>query len=194
MSQRGGSVVTYVRWGEKVYSPIIDRGMAACHSSSVKPNHLDSRPMRTMFTALLLPASPGGSVVTYVRWGEKVYSPIIDRGQADVILSFELLEAARWTEYLLLRLRLPSQTERLLIHLQEFGRHALFDGGLPLLLRPSTTPSVPAAAYVPSCANSTPWAERRIFQQGAGAAGDNDGGLLRRQLLLDRRVAGGHGL
>lgn len=42
----------------------------------------------------------GGSVVTYVRWGEKVYSPIIDRGQADVILSFELLEAARWTEYL----------------------------------------------------------------------------------------------
>jgi len=42
----------------------------------------------------------GGSVVTYVRWGDKVYSPIIDRGQADVILSFELLEAARWTEYL----------------------------------------------------------------------------------------------
>ena len=42
----------------------------------------------------------GGSVVTYVRWGEKVYSPIIDKGQADVILSFELLEAARWAEYL----------------------------------------------------------------------------------------------
>ena len=42
----------------------------------------------------------GGSVVTYVRWGEKVYSPIIDKGQADVILSFELLEAARWLEYL----------------------------------------------------------------------------------------------
>ena len=42
----------------------------------------------------------GGSVVTYVRWGEKVYSPIVGKGQADVILSFELLEAARWTEYL----------------------------------------------------------------------------------------------
>jgi len=42
----------------------------------------------------------GGSVVTYVRFGEKVYSPIIDKGQADVIVSFELLEAARWTEYL----------------------------------------------------------------------------------------------
>ena len=42
----------------------------------------------------------GGSVVTYVRFGEKVYSPIIDKGQADYIVSFELLEAARWTEYL----------------------------------------------------------------------------------------------
>lgn len=42
----------------------------------------------------------GGSVVTYVRWGDKVFSPIIDRGQADCILSFELLEAARYTEYL----------------------------------------------------------------------------------------------
>ena len=42
----------------------------------------------------------GGSVVTYVRWGDKVYSPIIDKGQADFILSFELLEAARWTEHL----------------------------------------------------------------------------------------------
>lgn len=42
----------------------------------------------------------GGSVVTYVRWGERVYSPIIDKGQADCILSFELLEAARYTEFL----------------------------------------------------------------------------------------------
>ena len=42
----------------------------------------------------------GGSVVTYVRYGDKVYSPIIDKGEADFILSFELLEAARWTEFL----------------------------------------------------------------------------------------------
>ena len=42
----------------------------------------------------------GGSVVTYVRFGEKVYSPIIDKGEADFIVSFELLEAARWTEFL----------------------------------------------------------------------------------------------
>jgi len=42
----------------------------------------------------------GGSVVTYVRFGDKVYSPVIDKGQADYIVSFELLEGARWTEYL----------------------------------------------------------------------------------------------
>jgi len=38
----------------------------------------------------------GGSVVTYVRVGDEVYSPVIGKGDADVIISFELLEAARW--------------------------------------------------------------------------------------------------
>lgn len=42
----------------------------------------------------------GGSVVTYVKYGEKVASPIICRGEADIILSFEQLEAARWLPYL----------------------------------------------------------------------------------------------
>ena len=42
----------------------------------------------------------GGSVVTYVRFGEKVFSPIIDKGEAEFILSFEMLEAARWAEWL----------------------------------------------------------------------------------------------
>lgn len=42
----------------------------------------------------------GGSVVTYVRYGKKVYSPIIDKGEADFIISFEKLEAARWMSYL----------------------------------------------------------------------------------------------
>ena len=42
----------------------------------------------------------GGSVVTYVRFGDRVCSPVIDRAEADVILSFEQLEAARWLEYL----------------------------------------------------------------------------------------------
>ena len=42
----------------------------------------------------------GGSVVTFVRYGEKVYSPIVDEGQAELIISFELLECSRWLSYL----------------------------------------------------------------------------------------------
>lgn len=55
----------------------------------------------------------GGSVVTYVRYGDKVYSPIIDKGQADFILSFELLEAARWTEYLKPGGRVVTNTQQI---------------------------------------------------------------------------------
>jgi indolepyruvate ferredoxin oxidoreductase beta subunit len=42
----------------------------------------------------------GGSVVTFVRYGDKVYSPLVDKGKADIILSFEKLEALRWLPYL----------------------------------------------------------------------------------------------
>lgn len=42
----------------------------------------------------------GGSVVTYVKYGENVSSPIIDKGEADVILAFERLEALRALPYL----------------------------------------------------------------------------------------------
>lgn len=44
-------------------------------------------------------AQRGGSVVTYARIGEKVYSPLIDLGGADVLIAFELLEAERWLPY-----------------------------------------------------------------------------------------------
>lgn len=42
----------------------------------------------------------GGSVVTYVKCGKKVDSPIVDRGNADMIMAFEQLEAARFLPYL----------------------------------------------------------------------------------------------
>ena len=42
----------------------------------------------------------GGSVTTQIRFGEKVYSPSIDRGEADLIVAFEKLEAARYIELL----------------------------------------------------------------------------------------------
>ncbi|VBB07911.1 pyruvate ferredoxin/flavodoxin oxidoreductase [Lucifera butyrica] len=45
-------------------------------------------------------AQRGGSVVTYVRFAAKVYSPLVEKGQADMILAFEKLEALRWANYL----------------------------------------------------------------------------------------------
>lgn len=45
-------------------------------------------------------AQRGGSVVTYVKYGKKVFSPIVEKASADVILGFEELETARWISYL----------------------------------------------------------------------------------------------
>lgn len=42
----------------------------------------------------------GGAVESHVRWGEKVYSPLIEEGGADFLLAFEMLEAARWPHYM----------------------------------------------------------------------------------------------
>ena len=55
----------------------------------------------------------GGSVVTYVRFGDKVYSPVIDRGEADYIVSFELLEAARYLPYLKRGGRIVVSTQKI---------------------------------------------------------------------------------
>jgi len=45
-------------------------------------------------------AQRGGSVVTYVKYSDKVASPLIEPGRADIMISFELLEAARWIDHL----------------------------------------------------------------------------------------------
>lgn len=45
-------------------------------------------------------AQRGGSVVCMVRWGEKVYSPLIEVAKADFLLAFELLEGLRFLRYL----------------------------------------------------------------------------------------------
>ncbi|NLM11895.1 MAG: indolepyruvate oxidoreductase subunit beta [Clostridiaceae bacterium] len=44
-------------------------------------------------------AQRGGSVITYVKIGENVNSPVIEKGEADILLCFEKLEALRWLEY-----------------------------------------------------------------------------------------------
>ena len=45
-------------------------------------------------------AQRGGSVVTFVRFGEKVYEPVVEPGNADIIISFEKLEALRYAHFL----------------------------------------------------------------------------------------------
>ncbi len=45
-------------------------------------------------------AQRGGSVVTHVRYGSKVYSPIVEEAGADIIIGFEKMEALRWAHYL----------------------------------------------------------------------------------------------
>ena len=55
----------------------------------------------------------GGSVVTYVKYGDKVYSPTIEKGEADIIISFEQLESARWLSYLKKGGHLVTSTQQL---------------------------------------------------------------------------------
>lgn len=57
-------------------------------------------------------AQRGGSVITHVRIGEKVYSPLIPQGDGDVLLSFEKLEALRWLPFL-------SPTGTVIVNTQE---------------------------------------------------------------------------
>ncbi|MBQ7376855.1 MAG: indolepyruvate oxidoreductase subunit beta [Clostridia bacterium] len=45
-------------------------------------------------------AQRGGSVVTFVRYGERVYEPVVEEGEADVIIAFERLEAQRYAHFL----------------------------------------------------------------------------------------------
>ncbi len=66
----------------------------------------------------------GGSVVTYVRFGDKVYSPVIDKGQADFIVSFEKLEAARYLEYL-------KEGGRIVVNTQEIDPMPVITGTVP---------------------------------------------------------------
>lgn len=55
----------------------------------------------------------GGSVVTYVKYGDEVCSPVVTKGEADIIISFEQLEAARWLPYLKKGGHLVTSTQKI---------------------------------------------------------------------------------
>lgn len=59
-------------------------------------------------------AQRGGSVVSHIRYGKKVYSPLIEPGCADFVVSFELLEALRYLPYYSKESKLIINTQRIL--------------------------------------------------------------------------------
>ena len=65
----------------------------------------------------------GGSVVTYVKYGDKVYSPVVEIGEADAIISFESLEAARWLPYL-------KQDGKLIVNTQQIAPMPVVTGAM----------------------------------------------------------------
>ena len=65
----------------------------------------------------------GGSVVTYVKYGEEVYSPIIDKGEADIILAFEMLEAYRAMPFL-------KKGGKLIVNTQEIDPMPVITGAM----------------------------------------------------------------
>lgn len=67
-------------------------------------------------------AQRGGSVVSHVRFGEKIYSPLVTKGEADFLLAFEKLESLRYLEYL-------HQDGRVLINNQEINPMTVFTVG-----------------------------------------------------------------
>lgn len=65
----------------------------------------------------------GGSVVTYVKYGDEVFSPIIDKGEADIILAFEMLEAYRAMPFL-------KKGGKLIVNTQEIDPMPVITGAM----------------------------------------------------------------
>ncbi|MBI5102121.1 MAG: indolepyruvate oxidoreductase subunit beta [Nitrospirae bacterium] len=59
-------------------------------------------------------AQRGGSVISHIRFGKKVYSPLIEPGAADIVVSFELLEALRYLPYMNKNTKVIVNTQRIL--------------------------------------------------------------------------------
>lgn len=96
----------------------------------------------------------GGSVITYVRFGEKVCSPIIEKGEADIILSFELLEAARYLPYLKKGGKLIVNTQKIDPMSVVIGAATYPDGVLEMLQSKADTVAVDALSLATSAGSS----------------------------------------
>ncbi len=88
-------------------------------------------------------AQRGGSVVTHVRFGEKVYAPTIDEAGADIIIAFEKLEAYRWIGKL-------KKDGKMFVNTQEIAPMPVITGKMkyPKDIEASIKQSVPEAVFV----------------------------------------------
>ena len=88
-------------------------------------------------------AQRGGSVVTHVRYGEKVYAPTIDEAGADIIVAFEKLEAYRWIGKL-------KKDGKVFVNTQEIAPMPVITGAVkyPENIEASIKESVPNAVFV----------------------------------------------
>ncbi len=75
-------------------------GQGTLLASRVLGNYAINRGLDCKLSEVHGMSQRGGSVVTHVRIGEKIFSPIIREGDADIIIAFEKLEALRWRHYL----------------------------------------------------------------------------------------------
>ena len=75
-------------------------GQGAILTAKILVNGLISKGYDVKMSEVHGMAQRGGSVVTFVRYGEKVYEPIVEEGTADVLIAFEKLEALRYVHFL----------------------------------------------------------------------------------------------
>lgn len=69
-------------------------------------------------------AQRGGSVTAQLRYGDKVYSPLIEPGKADILISFEMMEAARYLPYL-------HKESKVIVNTQQIKPPAVAMGQIP---------------------------------------------------------------
>jgi len=89
-------------------------GQGAVLASRILGNYAAARGFAVKVSEIHGMSQRGGSVVTHVRFGEEVHSPVVERGAADALLAFELLEAARFASYLHEGALLVANTQRIL--------------------------------------------------------------------------------
>ena len=92
-------------------------------------------------------AQRGGSVVTHVRFADKVFAPVIDEGGADILLAFEKLEAFRWIGRL-------KKDGRIFVNTQEIPPMPVITGAeeYPVDVEKKIRDAVPGAVFVDALA------------------------------------------